>query len=242
MVGAGIAGHHDRPLPALVAGQVGEESVGGAGRDLRSRRRGTRRRCRHRCARRSRRGPARRRQSAPSPIRATTPSGRRSRLRGRSGHVVRCFHGPPILPHSCDAWPHRSPAHAPQPAWGRIDVCLDGAVITRMRAESRPPAAWPQRPGGRASRHGQLPGRRPGLPRGRRRSRRRCPAPIGTCRRWTASRAPSRRREPPPRRSGSRRAGHRHPCRRAAQPRDGFADVLAWCTGPPPPTAPTSPG
>ena len=111
MVGTGVTGHHDRPLPALIAGQVGEESVGGAGGifvadaevvtyrvvaavldDRRPRQLD--------CTSQDRRQFGR-------PLRR----GRRSRLRGRSGRVVRCFHGPLILPHSCDAWPHRSPAH-----------------------------------------------------------------------------------------------------------------------------------
>ena len=104
------------------------------------------------------------------------------------------------------------------------------------------PAGPPVRTGagGRASRHGQLPGRRArtaGAP-----PDRRCRAPTGICRRSIASRAPEPQRAASPRGPGSGRTDHRHPRRGDAQPRNGFQDVLDWCSGPPPPTAPTSPG
>ncbi len=126
----------------------------------------------------------------------------------------------------------------PQPPWVRIDVCLDGAASTRVRLSR--PASASDRPDGRASRHGQLPGQRARSPPAATpaadaelqsvpaaaESRaghpslvmsRLAPAPA------VVSGSPSR--VPPP----SAAARWVRGCTR-------------WCIGPRPPTAPTNPG
>ena len=164
--------------------------------------------------------------------------GRRSRLRGRSGHIVRCFHVASDSAAQLRRTGHTGRLRTTTASMGE-NRCMSG------RRRDHPDAAAPgrrgrTRPDGRASRHGQLPGRRARSP------------PVATPAadaqlQSVPAAAESRAGHRASQRAAARRlrqwrAGHRHPCRRPAQPRDGFADVLDWCSGPLPPTAPTNPG
>ena len=227
----GIGGHDDRPLPALIAGQLGQEAVGGRRRvleadaevltdrvvaaELDDRRAGLL------DGTRQHRGE----------IASERLGARRQPLRLFGGFRSRCP-SPPILPDTPRGQPHRSPARPPSPAWGRIDV------VTGPRRDHRDPAAHgpllPAAPACRRTpRHGQLPQRRDA---DRRPARHRTDAerqPVAAAAgRATRRRDGSRARPTRPGRGRRRRrAGHRHPGRRAAQPRDGLEDVRPGAPG-----------
>ncbi len=130
MVGAGVAGHHDRPLPALVTGQVGEETVGGAGRVFIS------------DAEVVADGvvTAAFDDGSTRQVGRASENGRQFRRplrRGRIGHIVRCFHGPVDSAAQMRRMATPVAYELPHPLWVRIDAWRDDAAITRIRGALR---------------------------------------------------------------------------------------------------------